>query len=160
MSPARKPTSTFGLESAHAMALIQWADTMARSTLPVLRFLHHIPNGGARSKATAGRMKAEGVRSGVWDYLLPVRADVRCIDGSVLKTYGGLYIELKDPRERRTKNGGLSDNQVDFGEYVYREGFATVVAYDWTEAQQAILAYVGGHDVPFFWTPKVQHVQP
>lgn len=31
-----------------------------------------IPNGGARSKATAGRLKAEGVRAGVLDVFLPL----------------------------------------------------------------------------------------
>lgn len=148
----RKPTSTLGLESAHGIALIRWADTHARLGHPELRFLHHIPNGGARSKATAGRMKAEGVRSGVWDYFLPVH-------GGVL-AYNGLYIELKHPRERSAKNGGLSDKQVEFGAMVYLEGFATVVAYDWTEAQQAILAYLAGNEVPFFWNPKVLHEAP
>ena len=148
----RKPSSTVGLESAHGMALIRWADTQARLGHPELRFLHHIPNGGVRSKATAGMMKAEGVRSGVWDYFLPVH-------GGVL-AYNGLYIELKHPRERSAKNGGLSDKQVDFGTMVQAEGYATVVAYDWIEAQQAILAYLAGKEVPFFWVSKVRHEAP
>lgn len=150
-SVTRKPTSTVGLESAHGMALIQWADTMVSLGHPELRFLHHIPNGGARSKATAGKLKAEGVRSGVWDYFLPV---------GHIDFFSGLYIELKHPRERSAKNGGLSDKQVDFGNMVQDQGFATVVAYDWIEAQQAILAYLAGNEVPFFWTPKVRHAEP
>lgn len=142
------------LESALGMALIQWADVMSRSLYPSLAFLHHIPNGGARSKTTAGRLKAEGVRSGVWDYFLPVPAR---IDGA---QFMGLYLELKVPTERNTKHGGLSASQVRFGEFVAGQGYATVVAYCWTEAQAAISAYLNGQELPFLWLHKVQHAAP
>lgn len=140
------------------MALIQWAETI-RGMYPALEFLHHIPNGGHRNKAVAGKMKAQGVRAGVWDYSLPVpyralRADG---DGGLEEIrYHGLYIELKDTRQRNAKNGGLSDKQIAFGEFVHGQGYATVVAYDWTEAQAALGAYLNGQPIPFFWS-KVQH---
>lgn len=44
-----------------------------------------IPNGGLRHKATAGRLKAEGVKAGVPDICLPVPRP----------PYAGLYIEMK-----------------------------------------------------------------
>lgn len=55
-----------------------------------LALLHHIPNGGARSKATAGRLKAEGVKAGIPDICLPVPKN----------GYGALYIELKVPENK------------------------------------------------------------
>ncbi len=149
--PRKRPRA---LESALGMALIQWADVMSRGMYPSLAFLHHIPNGGARSKATAGRLKAEGVRRGVWDYFLPVSARINGMQ------YVGLYLELKIPAERGTKDGGLSVPQMRFGEFVAGQGYATVVAYCWTEAQAALSAYLNAQEVPFFWAHKVKHVKP
>ena len=53
--------------------------------MPDLARLHSIPNGGHRSRATAGRLRAEGVLAGVSDLCLPVSRGV----------YHGLYLELK-----------------------------------------------------------------
>ena len=38
---------------------------------PRLEWIHAIPNGGLRNKATASNLKAEGVKSGVLDVFLP-----------------------------------------------------------------------------------------
>ena len=65
--------------------IVKHADLLARTSLPLLRFLHAIPNGGGRSKAEAGRLKAEGVKPGVSDLSLPVPAG----------KHVGLYMELK-----------------------------------------------------------------
>ena len=54
---------------------------------PRLTWLHHVPNGGPRSKAAAGKLKAMGVVAGVPDIFLPVAA----------REFHGLYIELKAP---------------------------------------------------------------
>lgn len=76
-------------------ALITWADLQAGKH-PELHLLYAIPNGGARSKATAGKLKAEGVRSGVPDLCLPVPRG----------SFHGLYIEMK-----RSKRGSTSATQ-------------------------------------------------
>jgi hypothetical protein len=49
-----------------------------------------VPNGGHRSKATAGKLKAEGVRAGVLDLCLPLPAH----------TFHGMFMELKVGRGR------------------------------------------------------------
>ena len=139
------------LEEAHGMALMGWVKQM-EGMHPALQFFHHIPNGGLRSRAVAGKMKAQGVRRGVWDYSLPMPARVHRESAH----YHGLYLELKDARERTAKNGGLSQEQVKFGDFVREQGYATVVAYDWTEAQEALKAYINGQPIPFFWH-GVQH---
>ena len=59
--------------------------------------------------------------------------------------------------ERKTKNGGLSTSQVAFGEFIHAQGYATVVAYSWLEAKEAIEAYLGGREIPFFWVPEVSY---
>jgi hypothetical protein len=58
--------------------------------------LFAIPNGGARHKAIAGKLRAEGVRAGVPDICLPVPRG----------EYHGLFIELKRP-----KGGHVSEEQ-------------------------------------------------
>lgn len=146
------------LEEAHGMALMGWVKQM-EGMYPALQFFHHIPNGGKRTRAVAGKMKAQGVRRGVWDYSLPAPYRALRADGSgglEEVKYHGLYIELKDARERNTKCGGLSAEQMKFGVFVSEQGYATVVAYEWTEAQEALKAYINGQPIPFFWR-KVQH---
>lgn len=139
----RKPPRA--LEAAHGRALVKWARLEAvHGNRSDLAWLHHIPNGGARSKAAAGKLKAEGTRRGVWDYCLPTPNS----------QYHGIYIELKEPGERNKKQGGLTDDQVKFGTFVHRKGYATVVAYEWTEAREALVAYLDGKAVPHFWCPE------
>ena len=53
-------------EHVEQAALFRWAE-FARARLPELTLLHAIPNGGHRHKATAARLKAEGVKRGVPD---------------------------------------------------------------------------------------------
>lgn len=118
-----------GSEDAHQSALFAWA---ALAGIPELRWMHAIPNGGARNAITAARMKATGVKSGVWDILLPVRSG----------RYAGFYIELKKPGREREKNGGLSDEQIEFGEWVKSQGYACSVHYSWDTAAEDIRGYL------------------
>ena len=68
-----------------------------------------VPNGGGRSKADAGQLKAMGVRAGVPDL--------------VILFYGGrsLYVELK------YKGGSASADQREFHKHLRRLGFAVEV---------------------------------
>ena len=67
-----------------------------------------VPNGGARTPATAGRLKAEGVSAGVPDLFIP----------SWL-----LWIEMK-----RVKGGSVSAEQKDWIEYLASVGYRVIVA--------------------------------
>ena len=95
MTNQRPPVPT---ESEEQQQIFQWA-SYALGRYPELKYMYHVPNGGVRNKATAGRLKAEGVKSGVPDICLPVPRG----------KYHGLYIELK-----RRKGGRLSDDQSDW----------------------------------------------
>jgi len=77
------------LEDTEAEALWQWAQTQ-----PIPRdYLLHIPNGGKRNVREAARLKKQGVRAGVSDYLLAYPCG----------GYHGLWIELKAGRGKPTK---------------------------------------------------------
>lgn len=119
-----------GTEDGHQMALFCWIASSLDS-YPALRWCHAIPNGGSRHKAEAAKLVAAGSRSGVWDIFLPVPT-----------RYAGLYVEMKEESRRKSKNGGLSTNQMAFGEFVRRNGYHTEVCYNWIEAKDAILNYL------------------
>lgn len=121
-------------EHAHQVALFMWANLYIKK-FPELEWMYAIPNGGLRDKITAGKMKAEGLKSGVSDVCLPVRRG----------SYSGLYIEMKKPAmkpKKATSKGGVSDDQRMFGAFVQTQGFAFVVCYSWEEASKIIIQYL------------------
>lgn len=80
--------------------------------------LMHVPNGGLRSKATAGKLKAQGVQPGAPDL-------VCCVDG---KFYG---LELKTERGQVSKHQGeLGLRLVDAGgDYKVARGLDQALHY-------------------------------
>ncbi len=88
--------------------------------------MYHIPNEGKRSKATGGRLKAQGLKSGVPDVCLPTAHG----------GYIGLYIEMKVKPNRPT------ENQKKWLRSLRDVGHLTAVAYDWEEAKNLIEDYL------------------
>lgn len=80
-------------EEALQRAVFQWI-FYSEIIYPILRYAIHVPNGGGRSRAEGGALKACGVRSGVPDILIPVRNGV----------YAGLALELKFGKNRTTED--------------------------------------------------------
>jgi hypothetical protein len=115
------------LEHTEQCALFRWADIQQRR-LPALSLLFAIPNGGLRSKATAGKLKAEGVKAGVPDICLPVARG----------EYHGLWIELKAGRNKPTTT------QVAWHLRLSREGYRVAVCWGWASAREVIEEYLRG----------------
>jgi len=85
-----------------------------------------IPNGGKRSKATAGRLKAEGVVAGAADlFLAMARQGVH-----------GLWIEMKTPK------GYQTPEQRAFQQRVTTEGYAYVVVRSLEQFQTIVNEYL------------------
>lgn len=93
-----------------------------RQSFPDVRILS-IPNGGARSKATAGRLKLEGVSPGVPDLFIPA---------------WGLWVEMK-----RTKGGSISAEQKDWLAYLDQVGYTATVCYGADDAMKYVRAFKG-----------------
>jgi hypothetical protein len=91
-------------ESEEQIAFIQW---FRRKYCTVRIF--HIPNGGARSKRTAAKLKSEGVLRGVPDLFVPE---------------WNLWIEMK-----RIRGGRLSPEQRDWKHYLEELGNTVFVAF-------------------------------
>lgn len=133
--------SMFGFELAWA-----WADGATLPTwdkayrLPELEWYHAIPNGGIYdddkrvAKIRGGHMKAEGLRAGVLDTLLPIRR----------MWASGLYIEMKKPLLKSKKDpwNGMSDEQRKFAAFVQQQGFVVEVCYTWREAADVIQRFI------------------
>ena len=82
-----------------------------------------IPNGGFRSRATAARLKAEGVSPGVPDLFIP---------------FHRLWVEMK-----RVKDGRLSTDQKDWQRYLTTEcGYHWMVCYGAEDAKTQIDAFM------------------
>lgn len=123
-----------GSEHSHQAALFAWA---ALSSIPELRWMFAIPNGFYGSASQKGKMKAEGLKLGVWDVHLPKRAY-----SLGMECYNGLFIEMKHARHRNHKDGGLTDEQIEFRKDLQGE-YAFAVCYSWIEAKEAVLGYLG-----------------
>lgn len=112
-------------EHLEQKALMEWVG-LRRRAHPDLDLLYAIPNGGHRNRRTAGRLKAEGVRSGVPDLCLPVaRGGAH-----------GLYIEMKAP------GGRESDTQRWWRERLLAEGYWAVVCVGAESAIAALNSYL------------------
>jgi hypothetical protein len=119
-----------GSEHAHQAAIFQWIAIEGRNELRDVDMLFAVPNGGSRTPSVAAAMRAEGVKPGVPDMVLPVPIH-----------YYGLYIELKVPGRERTRNGGRDDEQVKWHKRLRAMGYAVVTAYGWHAAVGTLRAY-------------------
>lgn len=111
-----------------------FVETVAKLHPDLRPLLHAIPNGGGRSKAEAGRLKAEGVTKGVADVFLAkpmVRSD-RDIDC-------GWYCEMK--RQNYTPSE-VQPEQLEFADLVIAEGYAHDFCGGAAEAYKAFCRYL------------------
>lgn len=134
---------TIPTEHEEQAALIRWA-SLNEWHEPRLAMLCAIPNGGVRAKATAGRLKAEGVRRGVPDLALFVpgigkRPDH---DGGTGYMAAALFVELK-----RVKGGTVSREQRAMIDALNRQGYRAEVCRGWIEAARVIADYLGRDDL-------------
>jgi hypothetical protein len=113
-------TDRIPTEHEEQRELVRWF----RQTYREVR-IFAIPNGGARSKATAGRLKVEGVSPGVPDLFVPAWR---------------LWVEMK-----RTKGGSLSAEQKDWIVYLESVGFCCIVGKGADDAKAKISAFFNQH---------------
>jgi hypothetical protein len=86
-----------------------------------------IPNGGARSIATATRLKVEGVCAGVPDLFIPAWM---------------MWVEMK-----RQKGGVVSEDQKDWIAYLRGAGYIVLVCKGAEDAKRQLCGYVEHLDI-------------
>ncbi len=97
---------------------------------PILKWMLHVPNGGKRTKAQAGRLKAMGVKGGALDVLLPRK----------YRGWPGLAIELKSAKGRTTPE------QDAWLEAFAEDGYVTGVARTLDEFMALVKRYLEGKE--------------
>lgn len=102
---------------------------------PKLKTVFAIPNGGHRYISVARKLKAEGVKAGVWDIFV-MSLKVRGLDKIRFIVYCGLYIEMK------IKPNKLSANQKAFRE-LGKSHYQFEVCYSGIEAIEVLKEYLG-----------------
>lgn len=113
-------------EHSEAVWLMQWVQRIAARRWPEVLTIFHVPNGGARDKVVAAKLKGEGVRAGVPDYMLPVPRGV----------YHGMFLELKRMGERPTVAQMLALDEL------ANLGYCATWAAGWRAASEKIEAYL------------------
>lgn len=129
-----------GTEHAQQVALFMWAALEVHSgAMPELALLFAIPNGGERNKIVAARMKAEGVKTGVPDVMLPVARG----------GFHGLFVEIKRPDSETTtkggakrRKGGTTDEQDDWIAKLRAQGYGAASCVGFEQARETIRAYL------------------
>lgn len=92
----------------------------------VADYIFAVANGGFRTPGTAGKLKAEGVKPGVWDLMLPLAR----------RGQYGLWVEMKAP------DGRPSQEQLHWGDKMERAGYGLAICYSVDEAIREIKAYL------------------
>ena len=113
-------------ESEEQQCLFSWA-AYQLGRFPELALLYHVPNGGSRKKAEAGRFRAEGVKAGVPDLCLPVARG----------GFHGLYVEMK-----RLKGSKTSKDQEAWLERLEQQGYCVALCKGWEAAAKVITDYL------------------
>lgn len=115
-------------------------------SIPALKWIHAIHNQGHGDAVRGARAKAEGVKPGVADIFWPNAVFSNYDDPYLCADYYGLYIEMKKPSVKpvkETSKGGLSDEQIEFRDFVEFEGYKWAVCYSWQEAVNVLKEYLG-----------------
>lgn len=104
-------------------------------------YLLAIPNGGARDAREGARLKAEGVKPGVSDLLLPLRRH----------GFGGLWIELKAPRKKPDWR------QRAWLDRMAKAGYRAEWRDNWPDAASVIADYTGTAPPLRRWADIIQN---
>lgn len=122
-------------EHSQQSALFCWA-AMNLDKYPELKYMFSIPNGFYSTAGQKSKMKAEGLKSGVPDIMLPATLYPIPLSNNGL-TYNGLFIEMKSSK------GKVSQEQKDYIDFLTKQGYKCEVCYSWTSARDVITNYLG-----------------
>jgi hypothetical protein len=95
----------------------------------VADLIYHVPNGGHRVKAVAAKLKAQGVKAGIPDLVLPMARG----------GFFGLYIEFK---ATPPNDAAISSSQHERIRKLNAQGYLAVVCRGQFDTMEQIRAYL------------------
>lgn len=113
-------------EGMEQKALFNWLNIKHPAAA---KLAFHVPNGGHRVKAVAAKLKAQGVKAGVSDIVLPMARG----------GYFGLFIEFKATPPH---DAVVSTSQHSFLQSVELQGYLAIVCRGLQEAMDVISGYM------------------
>lgn len=113
-------------EGAEQQALLRWFEVRHPAAA---RLIYHPANGGHRVKVVAAKLKAQGVKAGVSDLVLPMARG----------GYHGLYLELKATPPH---DAAVSASQMAWQVAMEQQGYMAVVARGMDQAMQILEGYM------------------
>lgn len=132
---AKPPKLPVPTEHEECKWLMDWAATQRFKGWPLAEILIHVPNGAFHGKdrragaVVARKLREQGLKPGVSDYILPVPLWT--------KKCPGLWLEMK-----RTQGGTVSDEQTQFHARMMQMGWRCEVTKGWLEASKVITLYL------------------
>jgi hypothetical protein len=93
---------------------------------PEMAWIFHVPNGGWRTAKTAGKLKAQGVKPGVPDYVWPLPRG----------EHHGCWIEMK-----RVRSGALESKQKLWRDWLIAQGYYWEMCRGSAHAWERLLWY-------------------
>lgn len=119
-------------EHSHQAAFFCWLRNN-KHLQPGFEFAYAVPNGGRRDKREAARFKAEGVKPGVPDVVIPIPCGQQ----------HGLYIEFKKPSLQKTMKGTVTDpDQIKYRDYLISQNYSHFVAFHYLQAVEHTIKYL------------------
>lgn len=128
-APRKKPVQWESSEQQALMVRLNGEKQRGTILAPVYDAIYHVPNGGVRDYKTSKEMKAQGVKAGVSDLVLPIARG----------GYFGLYIEFKASRPH---NSSITDIQREYLAMVEHNGYAATYAVGKDEAIEILVNYM------------------
>lgn len=119
-------TVTVPSEHSEQCSLFDWA-ALYRGKYPELDLMFAVPNGARTSISVAKKLKAEGLKAGIPDIILPVPRG----------TYHGMFLEMK-----RVKGGRVESEQKEWHDKLRAHGYYVAIARGWEDAVSFIQFYL------------------
>lgn len=119
----KKPTDWEGIEQAQLFTWLELAFPKEAKSI------YHVPNGGHRHKATAGKLKGQGVRAGMPD----INVDI------ARGGYFGMRIEFKATPPH---DAAVSPSQLGAIQRLTEQGYLAIVCRGVHDAREHLAAYL------------------
>lgn len=129
--PSPEEYARSGTEDSLQISIFMWAQKNFEK-YPELHWLFAIPNGGFRTKAGAGKLRAMGVKKGIPDIMLPIRRG----------PYAGLLIELKKEATAGKRAGQVQPDQKKWIEFFKSQGYGAMVCVGFEQTINTIIQYL------------------